>query len=115
MSEIVMYVIRGSMDQTEGRTGYVDRELFSDLGLAVKILLSGKWGVQGVAAHSDLVQRTLTDVEGRWVVEDHKMWGHHRSKDGKWRYGWTDDRDVAEFHDPDFAKYLELKQKFEKE
>lgn len=114
MPSISMYVVRASSDQTEGRTPEVDREFFSDLDLAFKVIQSGRWAVQGVPAHSSLWQRTFVEKEGRFEVEDVKMWGHHQSKDGKWRYGWVDDRDVAEFHDPEFQEYLRLKERFEK-
>lgn len=113
MSEFSMYVVRGSLDQTEGRTGYVDREFFSDLDLAIKVIKSGKWAVQGVPAHSELVERTFVPKDGRFEVNDVMMWGHHKSRDGKWRHGWVDDRDVAKFTDPEFETYLRLKERFE--
>lgn len=113
MDEIVMYVIQGSTDQTEGRTGYVDRELFYDFDKAVEVLKSGKWGVQGLAMHSDLVQRTLIPQDGRWHAEDIKLWAYHKSRDGKWRHGWVDDRDVEELHDPQYKEYIRLKKIYE--
>lgn len=116
---VTFYVIKGNSDQTEGRGGSVDRQVYHDAEVASKAIQSDevnrRWGVMGTPSGLDMVQRIFTfNPDGTVSVEEFKLWGYRKDLTGKWGYGWTDNRD-APIDNPEFREYLRLKTKFEGE
>jgi hypothetical protein len=110
----VQYVVRGNSDQTEGRGGYVDRETYVNLEDAIDCVKSGKHGVQGVKGDGQVVERKWRIIDDiKWQADDVTIWSYRKDKDGKWGYGFVDLRDSNALADPDYVKYLELKERFE--
>lgn len=110
-----LYVIQGNTDQTEGRGQQVDREIYTSLEVASKRVVSAeakrKWGVMGVT-ELDLFVRNLIEHDDHSVeVVQEKLYGYRKDWQGKWNYGWMDNRD-APVNDPDYAEWLRLNKKF---
>jgi hypothetical protein len=110
-----MYVIKGNTDQTEGRGATVDRKYYYDLEEAARIITSGQgkkwWGVMGVGDVDLYVRVFKADGHGGYDVSEQKLYGYRKDWQGKWNYGWLDNRD-APVNDPDYAEWLRLNKKF---
>jgi hypothetical protein len=113
---LTLYVIKGNSDQTEGRGRQLDREIYTDLDIAAKVVTSGeaksRWGVMGVG-EVELHVRSIIEEDGLVSIQDNMLYGYRRDWRGNFNYGWVDNRD-APVNDPDYAEYLRLKEKFER-
>lgn len=110
-----LYVIKGNDDQTEGRGRTVDREIYTNLEVASKRVVSPeakrKWGVMGVS-DLDLWVRVMVAHDDHTVeVSEEKLYGYRKDWKGNWNHGWLDNRD-APVDDPDYAEWLRLNKKF---
>lgn len=105
MTKKYVYVAQQNSDLTEGRghmkaIGYFLRE-----NRAIRVALGR--GVQG-NGDGEVVRYELglTDPDPKVVYGWRKGWN------GKWGYGWVDNRDAPE-NDPEYATYQRLRKKFE--
>lgn len=107
----VRFVCWGDVDQTEGRggskiVGYADTE-------ATALDLVEHAGVQGSPGNVYVEEVALTEDDPAKRLRQRHVWGHHQDPlTKKWRHGWLDSRDVPE-HDPEWAEYVRLSQKFD--
>jgi|SRR6478752_9814745 len=107
-----VYIVRQNQDLTEGRGPMRDKAFYPD-ELSAYDGLKATTGVMGTDSGKEIVRRSYyyepetTD----YTVVDDLLWGYCTTAGGKWRYGWTDGRDLPN-HDPEWAEYVRLANKF---
>ena len=119
---ITLYVALGNKDQTEGRGGYEEKRTFLTAEDAVEWAESkdghNALGVMGYGPAGEIVAKEyFKDSNQRnkaLFVRESKVWGYRKDWQGKFSYGWMDNRD-APTKDPEYQNYLRLKTKFEVE
>lgn len=122
------YIYRATQnsDLTEGKGHNVTIACFDNEQASVEAV-RGR-GVMGVGdgtvyrvpifSSYDEVKEILTQREaanGRRAdfatLNEELVWGYRKGWDGKWGYGWADNRD-APVNDPDYETFLRLQKKF---
>ena len=122
---MALYLACHNSDLTEGRGGQVGFALFDNEEAAVKAVKG--YGVMGVG---DGEVYRLGDPEKVFsTVEEWKdagspkpgvnpqhgrdthVYGYRKGWNGKWGYGWVDNRD-APMNDPEYAEFQRLRAKF---
>lgn len=109
-----VYEAQENSDQTEGRGPMRTIAIFTTLEQAVKAVKGrGVMGVgDGEVLETDVYERAEDIAEnGRLYASRRRVYGYRKRPDGKSDYGYLDFRDLTA--DPEYAKYLELKKKFE--
>lgn len=106
-----VWVVRENTDKTEGRGPLVDVAICASEQAAYE----ENRNVGGAMGHPRHFAGDIYKVElGGYPLVETKVWGYRkRSWDGIFDFGWLDERDKPNPTDPEYAKYLELKKKFE--
>lgn len=114
---MIVYLATYNSDQTEGKGYPMLKGIFRNEEDAVASIMDE--GVMGVGTgdvySAEVLEKpVLNRAYGpdRTVFHPQNcVWGYHKRWNGKWGYGWIDNRD-APSNDPEYAEYLRLKEKF---